>query len=284
MPPTQFSHRFRLSGFADEIADDLDTQLDVLQDLGIDHLDLRGVDGTNVLDLSADEVDRIRTTLDQRGFTVSCIGSPIGKVGIESDFEAHLDRFHVAMDRAVRFDTPYIRLFSYWMPEDEDPATYREEVMDRMRAKVDLAAERDLILLHENEKDLYGDTPGRCRDMLETIDSPHLRAIFDPANFLEVGVHPYPDALLDLVEHVEYLHVKDAHFGERGAIEPAGAGDAQFVEILDAFRRRGFSGFASLEPHLAEVGEKGGFSGPEAFETAMEALRACLDEVGATYE
>ncbi len=284
MTSARSTSRFRLSGFADEIADDLDTQLDVLDDLGIDHLDLRSVDGTNVLDFSDTQVERIRSRLDERGFDVSSIGSPIGKVSIDADFDEHLDRFRTAMVRADDFDTRYIRLFSYWMPDESDPTTYREEVLRRMQQKVELAAENDLVLLHENEKDIYGETPARCRDLLETIDSPHFRAIFDPANFLEIGVHPYPDALLDLVEYVDYLHVKDAQFGTQGAIEPAGSGDADIPAILDALQRRGFNGFASLEPHLAEAGERGGFSGPEAFAVAATALTDCLDEVGATYE
>jgi len=275
---------FTLTGFADEISPDLETQLDTLEALDIGYLDLRSVWETNVLDLDPDEVETVRERLDERGIGVSAIGSPIGKVDVDHDFEDHFERFETALERADQFDADYIRLFSYWMPEGDDPADHRDEVLRRMRAKAQRAAEEDVVLLHENEKDIYGDTPERCRDLMTGVDSPYLRAIFDPANFLEIGVHPYPDALLDVVEFVEFLHVKDAKFGERGEIEPAGRGDGSIPEVLDAFQRRGFQGFASLEPHLAEADEYGGFSGSEAFEVAAEALVECLDEVDASYE
>jgi sugar phosphate isomerase/epimerase len=268
---------FTLTGFADEIADDLDTQLDVLTDLGVEYLDLRSVWGTNVLDLGPDAVDTVERRLDERGIGVSAIGSPIGKVGIGDDFDAHLDRFETALDRAERFGADYIRLFSYWMPEGDDPAVHRDEVVRRMRAKAERAADRGVVLLHENEKDIYGDTPERCRDIVTAVDSPHLRLIFDPANYLEIGVTPYPDALLQVVEFVEFLHVKDAVRGERGAIRPAGEGDGRITDTARAFADRGFSGFASLEPHLAEADEMGGYSGAEAFRTAHAAFCDCLD-------
>jgi sugar phosphate isomerase/epimerase len=272
------------TGFADEISEDLDEQLDVLEELGIGYMDLRGVWGTNVLDLDPDEVEDVRAALDERGIGVSAIGSPIGKVDIDDPFDPHFDRFETAIERAHQFDADYIRLFSYWMPEGEDPDDYREEVLGRMETKAERAAEADVVLIHENEKDIYGDTPARCRDILASVDSPHLRAVFDPANFLEVGVRPYPDGLLQLVEYVDFLHIKDAEFGQRGAIAPAGQGDGRIPETLEALAARGFEGFASLEPHLAQAGEYGGYSGPDAFHVACEALEDCFDEAGVDYE
>jgi sugar phosphate isomerase/epimerase len=279
-----FDSRFTLTGFADEISADLDTQLEVLAEEDIDYMDLRSVDETNVLDLSEERVAEVRQRLDDAGVGVSAIGSPIGKIDVTDDFEPHKDRFDTALEMADAFDADYIRLFSYWIPEGDDPAEWRAEVIRRMTWKAERAEGTGVTLLHENEKDIYGDTPARCRDIVETVDSPNLAAIFDPANFLEVGVHPYPDALLQLVEHVEFLHIKDAVYGERHNIKPAGEGDGDIPAVLDALQQRGFEGFASLEPHLAEQSETGGYSGPEAFKLASRALKDCLDEVGASYD
>jgi sugar phosphate isomerase/epimerase len=279
-----FDSHFTLTGFADEISADLDEQLEVLAEEEIDHMDLRSVEETNVLDLSEAQVQAIHEKLDDAGVGVSAIGSPIGKIDVTDDFEPHKDRFETALERAREFDAEYIRLFSYWMPEDDDPAAWREEVLRRMEWKAERAEGTGVTLLHENEKDIYGDTPARCRDLLETVNSPNLGAIFDPANFLEVGVHPHPDALLQLIEHVEFLHVKDAVYGERHNIKPAGEGDGDIPAVLDALQQRGFEGFASLEPHLAEQGETGGYSGPEAFTVASQAFKDCLDEAGASYD
>jgi len=270
---------FTLTGFADEIDSDLETQLSVLESLDIEHIEVRSVGAQNVLDLDDDEIESVKAELDSRGFTVSSIGSPIGKVDVTDPFEPHLERFERAMDVAERFETKYIRLFSYYIPEGEDPADYRDEVLRRMRRKAELAEERGLVLLNENEKDLYGDTPGRMRDIHLAVDSPNLRMVFDPANYLELGIRPYPDALLQVVEFVEYLHVKDAKLGVRGEMRPAGEGDGRIPETLEALAARGFEGYLSLEPHLQVAGEAGGFSDEEGFRTATRALTDVLESV-----
>lgn len=277
-------YQFTISGFADEIDSELDQQLAVLESLEIQHLDVRNVAGTNVLDFSDEQVDHIRGTLDDRNIGVTSIGSPIGKIGIEEPFDPHFERFETALERAKQFDTEYVRIFSYYIPDDAHPSDYRDDVLARMRQKVDKAETEGIILLHENEKGIYGDTPERCRDLLTTIDSPNLRAVFDPANFLEIGVHPYPDALLQLIEFVEQLHIKDATFGVRGEMTPAGEGDGEIASILRAFMQRDFVGTLSLEPHLAEAGAKSGYTGPEGYEVATSALRKCLDEIDAEYQ
>lgn len=234
--------------------------------------------------MTPDQVERVQTTLADCGFEVTSIGSPIGKVAITADFGSHFERFETAIERARQFDTDYIRVFSYDSPDGDDPAAHRNEVMRRMARMGGRAADEGLTILHENEDGVYGDTPGRCRDLLTTVDTDAFGAVFDPADFLKVGIDPYPAALLGVVEYVTQLHVKDARIGEHGAIEPAGRGDGSLTRILEALGRRGFRGVASLEPHLENAGENGGFSGPAAYETATDAVRECLDEADVSYE
>ncbi|WP_231187860.1 sugar phosphate isomerase/epimerase family protein [Haladaptatus sp. DYF46] len=283
-PTTSDGSSFVLSGFADEIDPDLKTQLDVLETLDIDYFDLRGVDDTNVLDLDDTALERIRDAINERGIAISSIGSPIGKIDITEDFEPHKERFERAIKSADFFDVEYVRIFSYYIPEGDDPADHRDEVMRRMHWKAERAEEAGVTLIHENEKDIYGDTAERCRDVLTTVDSPNLRAAFDPANFVEIGVEAYPYAFALLAEYVEYLHVKDAEMGERGEIRPAGEGDGRFDDLIRVLDARGFDGFASLEPHLQYAGPSTGLSGPDGFRTAADAFRSVLAEGGANYE
>ncbi len=280
----QLNGKLTLTGFADEIAEPLDEQLAVLEELGLTHLDLRQVDGRTIHEFSDAELADIKQTLDERGFQVSSIGSPIGKIHITDPFGPHLEKFERVVEVAEHFDTEYIRLFSYYIPEEDDPSEHREEVLERMARKTEIAEQAGVKLIHENEKRIYGDVPSRCRDILTNVDSPALTAAFDPANFLEVGVRPYPDALINHVEHVGYLHIKDAIFGEEGEIRPAGEGDGRIKDIVTAMDGRGFTGFASLEPHLLFAGKKEGFSGPEGFRMATEAFVDILEEAGIAYE
>ena len=264
-----------LSGFADEISPDLTEQCEVASDLGLKYIEVRSAWDVNILDLSPDQLATMKKTLRNYGLQVSSIGSPIGKIFIDEDFEPHLDRMRHAAEVAHELDAPYIRIFSFFLRPGDDPAGHRAEVIDRMRALVRVAEEADLILLHENEKEIYGDVPARCLDLIRSVGSPYLKLAWDPANFVQVGVRPYADGYAKLRPHLEYVQIKDALAAD-GTVVPAGRGDGEVAETIRALRHDGFDGFFSLEPHLALGHATGGYSGPDLFRTAWRAFTDLL--------
>jgi sugar phosphate isomerase/epimerase len=265
-----------LTGFADEISPVLNIQLDVLESEGIRYIEFRGVWGKNVLELSDNELLSVKEEMNRRGFRLSSVGSPIGKISINDDFEQHLVDFERALYVAKMFEVPYIRIFSFFIPEGHDPVAYRGEVMRRIKELVKKAEDAGVILLHENEKDIYGDTAERCLDILETCQSSNLRCAFDPANFVQCGVKPYIEAFPLLEKYIEYMHIKDALFDE-GKVVPAGKGDGEVLDVLKALKQKGYTGFMSLEPHLTRAFS--GFSGPDRFRVASSALKNLLTEI-----
>jgi sugar phosphate isomerase/epimerase len=264
-----------LSGFADEISPDLTEQCEVASDLGLKYIEVRSAWDVNILDLSPDQLSRMKKTLAAYGIKVSSIGSPIGKIFIDEDFGPHLERMRHAAAVAHELDAPYVRIFSFFLRPGEDPAGRRAEVIDRMRALVRVAEEADLILLHENEKQIYGDVPARCLDLIRSVGSPYLRLAWDPANFVQVGVRPYADGYAKLRPHLEYVQIKDALSAD-GTVVPAGQGDGEVAATIRALRHDGFDGFFSLEPHLALGHATGGYSGPDLFRTAWRAFTDLL--------
>src|SRR3954452_19809696 len=164
----------RLSAFADEISQVPVEQLDVLARHGIQHLEFRAIHGVNVLDLSDAQHEEFRSLLRSRGFGLSAIGSPVGKIKITDPFEDHLQRFGLAMDLADFYECPRIRIFSYYMPAGDNPDIHRDETMRRMTEIARRAGERGIPLLLENEKGIFGDTAARVLSILETVDSPSL--------------------------------------------------------------------------------------------------------------
>jgi len=264
-----------LSGFADEISPDLTEQCEVASGLGLKYIEVRSAWDVNILDLSPDQLATMKKTLRNYGIQVSSIGSPIGKIFIDEDFTPHLERMRHAAEVAHELDAPYIRIFSFFIRPGEDPAGHRAEVIDRMRALVRVAEEADLILLHENEKEIYGDVPDRCLDLIRSVGSPYLRLAWDPANFVQVGVRPYSEGYAKLRPHLEYVQIKDALAAD-GTVVPAGQGDGEVAETIRALRHDGFDGFFSLEPHLALGHATGGYSGPDLFRTAWRAFTDLL--------
>ena len=268
-----------LSGFGDEIDADPTTQIAVLEALGASHIEVRSAWGVNIIDLDADQLVRLGAQLQRSGMGVSAIGSPIGKVDVALDAELEVARLERAIAAAHALGTPNIRIFSFFRGEGVPVEAIRDDVLVRMRLLADLAEREGVVLLHENEKDIYGDVPERILDLVESVGSPALRLAWDNANFVQVGVAPFDDGYAMLRPYLDYLQVKDA-VAESGQVVPSGEGDGQLRETLTALRDDGYAGFASLEPHLADTHALGGFSGPASFGVAARAFRRLTDELG----
>ena len=238
----------KISGFSDEIASDIDTQFAVLGKLGIKYFEPRGINGKNISTLNDDEVLALKEKMDEAGIKASSIGSPIGKIKLADDFEAHFEVFKRVVKTAKMLDAKYIRMFSFYHDGGEWTREERADVIKKLERMIAYAKENDVVLLHENEKDIYGDTVDRCLDLMETLGCESFRAVFDPANFVQCG-QDTKAAFDKLQKHVEYMHIKDAKASD-GSVVPAGHGDGNFDYVLLRLFASGYNGFLSLEPHL----------------------------------
>ena len=273
-----------VSCFADEIDVSVDKQIALLQELGIGWIEFRSGDGKGVADYTEKEAEMLMSRLSANGIRISAVGSPIGKIDITQDFEPHFETYRHIVELAGILDTSFIRMFSFFMPEGEEPDKFRDEVMRRMDRMVEYAAGRNVVLLHENEKGIYGDSAARCLDLMKLFYGDHFRCTFDFANFVQCGQDTM-EAYEMLRPYISYIHVKDA-LRENGEVVPAGTGDGNVAEILNRLNEEGYAGFLSLEPHLAdfaglkslekEVKERGRTDGEEAFCTAYRALEKLL--------
>lgn len=277
-----------ISGFADEIDPSLDKQIEVIKKLGISHIEMRGVDGKGLVEYPLDEVKKIKEKLDANGIRLSAVGSPIGKIQITDPFEEHFELFKHTVEIAKIMETPYIRMFSFFMPEGEEPGKYKDEVFRRLGMFVDYAKQQDVVLLHENEKEIYGDVAVRCKEILDEFACDNFRAVFDFANFVQCK-QDTKEVYEMLKPYISYIHIKDAMW-ESGKVVPAGYGDGNVKEILADLIKNGYEGVLSLEPHLAdfagfsaleqgETEKKEPLSGEEAYTTAYNALRKIVEEL-----
>lgn len=268
-----------LSGFADEIDTDFRTQCSLVNELNIDYIEFRSAWGINVLDLDDAQIREVKKILADHRLRVSSIGSPIGKIDITGDFDQHLVRMDRAIQLAGELGAPYIRIFSFFIPDDQRPDDFRDEVIRRMRTLAEVAQAADVVLLHENEKRIFGDVPSRVLDLVSSVNLPSLRLAWDAANYVQVGVKPFTEAYELLRPHTEYIQIKDALLATSEVV-PAGEGDGEIRQTVRALDADGFDGFFSMEPHLGSAHHLGGFSGAADFSRATEAFKRILLEEG----
>lgn len=228
----------RLCAFADEASVDLAGQINALKRNGIEMLEIRGVDGDNIKDIPHSKIKEIKRALDENGLRVWSIGSPCGKADPCVDFGKQLDSFKHICESAQILGAKRIRLFSFFT-NDEAIA------IDRL-GQLLMAKPSDIILCHENEKGIFGDTAERCEIIHKAL--PEIKAIFDPANFVQCDVdtmhawellHPY----------IEYMHIKDALKDKRVVRAGYGIGNVEY--LVGEYAKLGGE-VLTLEPHLME--------------------------------
>ncbi len=240
-----------ISGFSDEISSNFDEQLQVVRQLGMSYISLRGIDGKNINEYSIEEVEKsILPRLESYGVKVSSIGSPIGKIFIDDEegFSNQLDDLERLCKICHLLDCQYIRMFSFYIAKDKNYDDYKDLVVKKLKDFTQIAEKHNIILLHENEKDIYGDIGRRCKVLFDEVNSKHFKAIFDFANFVQCQ-EDVMDCYNMLKPNVVYFHIKDATTLDNQNVV-CGTGEGRIEEILKIAINDGYEGFLTLEPHL----------------------------------
>ena len=274
-----------LSAFSDEYDESLIEQCKALNGFGIEYMEMRGVDGKNVSTLTKTELLEAKKVLDDYGIKVSSIGSPLGKIKLDGDFEAHIETAKNVFETANQLGAKNVRMFSFYLPDGKTREECKGQVYDNLTKLVNLSKQHGLTLCHENEALIYGESPEKCLEIMEYFGG-ELKCVLDMGNFVLDGFNPMQAYDL-LKNYIAYFHIKDSL--SAGAIVPAGCGEAQIKNILDKYKASSSRDtFITLEPHLqtfsglnALVGKS--FDNPYkyenqkmAFTDAVEKLRSLL--------
>lgn len=283
---------FIFSAFCDESGEStIEGQIAACKKNGITHMELRGFGkDKNINNLTVEQARQMKEIIDREGMSVSSIGSAYGKIKITEDFEPHFEAFKNTVEVAKLLGAKYIRIFSFFFDDGDSYDEYRGEVIRRVEMMTDYAVENGIICCHENEKKIYGDTWERMLDLLDALGG-RLRAVFDPANFVQCGVDTVK-AYEMLEKYVEYLHIKDALYSD-GSVVPAGEGDGRVRDILKKVNEQNRTVVLTLEPHLQVFAgfdrlENGGEvimpkgtyrSHEESFKAASDAMHRLVEEI-----
>ncbi len=273
----------KMAAFADEASAGLEGQIAAMKRNGISMLEIRQVGEKNISAVEKGEANEIRKMMDDNGLSVWSIGSPTGKIKLSDEFEAHLDQFRHQLELAEILGAKHFRLFSFY--DADDSAGGFDRVGERLEAFLSAAKGSGVIICHENEKGIYGDTAARCLKLYRAL--PELKGIFDPANFLQCGEDTLAAWEL-LAPYIEYMHIKDCN--AEGKIVLPGTGCGNLVQLIKKYADQGGE-VVTLEPHLMEFvgldqlenGEKTESAvayknNDESFDAAAAALRNMIME------
>ena len=243
-----------ISGIADEAGQDIDTQIRAHRTLDWKHIELRNIDGVNLTNVSDRQFEGIVEKLSQAHIAVSCFASALCNWSrkISNPFKVDTTELARAIPRMHRLNTPFIRIMSY--PNDSlSQEDWKRQVVKRIRELAHMAADGGIILAHENCDGWASQSARHSLELLETVDSPALKLIYDTGNPVwhdQDGWEFYSQ----VADHTVYVHVKDAT-KTPDKVQPcfAGEGAGQVERIITDLVCRGYDGGFSIEPHMATV-------------------------------
>ncbi len=277
--------RFVFSAFADEIDSDFDIQLASLKKLGIGLIELRIVNGKSFVELTDAEILTVKSKLDAEGIGLSALGTPIGKIDVDGDFDAHKRLLSRIMDIGDMLGCKTLRVFSFYPAKGMENNEFRVRAFSMIDELLTMAEARGFVLCHENEKDIYGCDADRELEMLDHFGG-RLKAVLDPGNFAFCRADA-SQAYPKLKDYIKYFHIKDAD--KDGNIVPPGKGVACLFETLSAVAkdRPDEDIVITMEPHLmvftglSTLSKLDDIKHVYSFETPFDAFKTATDAVKA---
>lgn len=258
----------RLGVITDEVSSNFLEALDWAVNQGLKHVELRVVDGVNVLKLEDEKIQFIRKEVERRGLFISAIASPIFKCALDSnrpvadgdrfgqeeeDVKAHFEKLHRAIDIAKMLDTKIIRIFSFW--REKEPKQFDAEIVAYLKQAAKIADAQNIQLLLENENSCNGGLTEEVVSLVEKVGSPSLQALWDPGNEQFVGSSVFPDSYRLVRRLMKHVHLKDAKWdvNKKRAV-PIGSGVVPYLDIFNALKEDHYDGLFTLETHYVPEG------------------------------
>jgi sugar phosphate isomerase/epimerase len=262
----QMAQLFRTAAITDEFAPDLETALKGMSDVGMTGAEMRLVSGRNMIDLTDEEVDKVRRTVEKRGMAVISLASPLLKcvlpdspaldTRIEHDvfgspytFDDQPRLTKRAFEVAERLGAPIIRVFSYW--RTVEPERCLPAAAAALHELGETAAKRGITIALENEQACNAGTGAEAAKLFALVKHPAVKLLWDPANASILGETPYPDGYKTLpADRVVHVHAKDCEVRDhKPTWGPLGEMAVDWKGQIEALRRDGYSGWISLETH-----------------------------------
>ena len=227
----------------DEVSPSLDEGIAFARAEGIGTVDLRVIDGRNVLALSRSELAGAGRRVRAAGLTVSCICTPLLKwsppgrashakgdqFGFELGDRAPGVVYAQAFEAAAVLGARNLRIFSYLAYDGYCVEDLREPIDDLLA----LAEKFDMKLHVENEGVCNIAGFAELEALVTAYRHPRLRALPDIANAYRRGMPPSAADLARLLPFTDMLHFKDYANAARRFVA-MGEGDIPFAALLAA--------------------------------------------------
>lgn len=274
-----------LSMITDQVHPNLETALSIIAKEGYTHVEFHNVFGHSIEQCTDQEIDVIKKALKKNSMHVSNIASTVFFLcplyetdtvslfndtfySIRGDIHTHLDYLERACQIARKLDCPRVRVFPFRWPDNRKPPYGTPEdlaqILFYMKKAEVIARKHKIILAVENCPYSHLPKGQMTLALVQKINSPYVRLLWDPANSYRAirDNVPQPYRTWSLLEecknlgpYIEHIHIKDYHydpsFPKPFIHKPFGEGDIDYDVLLDCLKEQHVKAHLSLEPEVS---------------------------------
>jgi sugar phosphate isomerase/epimerase len=241
----------RIGIVTDEISSDVREAIQLGLNWGIMDYELRVIGEARVPTVKSETVDDLLWLKEKLGLHYTALSPGTGKGTI--DDQATLQRemnetLPATFALAKKFASPKVIIFGFQrLPHQSE--TLLPQVLEAFRQIAALAEKENLQIVIENEPGFWCDTGKNTANIIAAVNSPHLRANWDPANALGTDETPYPDGYEALKKWIANVHVKDTIKGSLIQCVPIGEGKIDWPGQIKALVHDRVVEHVTLETH-----------------------------------
>lgn len=244
---------FKLGVITDEVSQDIFEAAEFASLHELDCLEVRSVNGHGPFEYTEEDIEDIISASTAYALPVCAISAPLFKCNFTDPdaVKEHLHKLELCAVAAKRVGADIIRGFDFW--DENIPLEARAAAYDGVAG---ICEQYGVICVIESDPAVHSNTPHKLAPLVEKINEPCVKALFDPGNEIWVTGKTSKDAYDILASHIAHVHIKDGTVTENGpeAVK-IGTGLADFETIFKKLISGGYTGAVVLETHYRKKNE-----------------------------
>ena len=255
---------FKLGTITDGISRDFEYALDTMVETGLEYVELQYLWEKQVGDLTDADIKRVKGLINNRDLKVSCISHhnlsalPVDTAVEAPAYRSHIETLQRCIDVAQALGTNLVRIFSFrkeMVLFGAEPIISEDAwttLLNRLEEPLRIADAAGITLVIETAISGNVTSAYLARKLIDELDVPHLKVLWDPCSSLYCTEVPYPDGYEMIRDSLAHVHLKDGVVNLPAATFDfcamrQGQMDPYYNDIVDALNRDGYDGAISLE-------------------------------------
>jgi len=198
-------------------------------------------------------LDKLKKLIQRFGYHVPVIsGYTTFSSGIsgEYDLQKEFKRMERLLDTARQLNCPMVRTFAGNRPSRHASPEQWSQMVYHLKKVMKLADLFEVDIALEIHYDTYADNTKSVKKLIEEVNHPRLKVLFDGANLRVENINQM-ESLAELYPAIQHIHLKNYKWDDnewyKGKPVSAFKGDIDNYALIEELADRGYEGFISLE-------------------------------------